>query len=224
MSKDLSMIEPIANRCKAHRKNGDQCRRPPIRGGTVCATHGGSAPQTVAAARRRLLAAADPLMANLIKIATSSDDEALRLRATMDALTRAGLTERTTVQVEVTHAFDEVLAGIVDDAVQVRRGSGLALAAGERAGVAEDDDAQDAADAAELRAVDEMAADASAQARAQERVAAGSGSETVGPWGTGASPGADGHYTITRLPGGDDEDLPEYLRDPAARGRADFAP
>lgn len=216
---------PITRQCTAHRKNGDRCRVSAIKGGTVCAKHGGSAPQTVAAARRRLLAAAEPLMANLIKIATSSDDEALRLRATMDALTRAGITERTTVQVEVNHTFDDLLAGIVDDAVKVRResGQGRALPAAEEPTPEE----SDAADARELAAVDDMAETSARDASDQERLAAASGGETVGPWGTGARPDADGHYTVTRLPqrGGaraDEDGLPSYLRDPDARGRADF--
>lgn len=46
------MTEP--KRCKAHRSNGEPCKRPPIRGGTVCASHGGRAPAVRAAAGRRL--------------------------------------------------------------------------------------------------------------------------------------------------------------------------
>lgn len=42
-------------RCKARSKHsGKQCRRYAIAGGTVCPTHGGSAPQVQAAAARRL--------------------------------------------------------------------------------------------------------------------------------------------------------------------------
>ena len=37
-------------------RSGKRCRRQPIKGGTVCATHGGRAPQVVAAAQRRLVA------------------------------------------------------------------------------------------------------------------------------------------------------------------------
>lgn len=45
-------------RCKAKSKNsGKQCRRYAIEGGTVCPTHGGSAPHVKAAAARRLEAA-----------------------------------------------------------------------------------------------------------------------------------------------------------------------
>ena len=40
--------------CGATRTNGQPCRAWAIHGGTVCATHGGRAPQVVEAARRRL--------------------------------------------------------------------------------------------------------------------------------------------------------------------------
>lgn len=46
-------------RCAAtSKRTGRQCRRAPIRGGRVCATHGGSAPAVREAARRRLLTTA----------------------------------------------------------------------------------------------------------------------------------------------------------------------
>lgn len=41
-------------RCRAHRSDGEPCKRPPIRGGTVCSSHGGRAPAVRAAADRRL--------------------------------------------------------------------------------------------------------------------------------------------------------------------------
>ncbi len=41
-------------RCHAHTTAGRPCRRPPVRGATVCPSHGGAAPQVrTAAARRR---------------------------------------------------------------------------------------------------------------------------------------------------------------------------
>ena len=46
--------------CSAHRASGDECRAPTIKGGTVCRVHGGSAGHLKAAAKRRLLEAADP--------------------------------------------------------------------------------------------------------------------------------------------------------------------
>lgn len=41
-------------RCKATARSGDPCRRSAMKGGTVCASHGGKSPQAKAAAARRL--------------------------------------------------------------------------------------------------------------------------------------------------------------------------
>lgn len=46
------MTDPA--RCTGHTSAGRPCKRAPIAGGTVCPTHGGSAPQVKAAAARRL--------------------------------------------------------------------------------------------------------------------------------------------------------------------------
>lgn len=44
--------------CNGHNNRGEQCGKTPIKGATVCRTHGGSAPQVRAAAEQRQLAAA----------------------------------------------------------------------------------------------------------------------------------------------------------------------
>ncbi len=49
---------PMKALCTAHRSSGAPCQRSPIAGGTVCATHGGSAGHVKAAAARRLEVAA----------------------------------------------------------------------------------------------------------------------------------------------------------------------
>lgn len=49
----------MSDQCTAtSSRSGQRCKRAPIDGGTVCATHGGRAPQVRAAAERRLLAQA----------------------------------------------------------------------------------------------------------------------------------------------------------------------
>ena len=50
-------IAPDVVRCAATRSDGKPCTQRPIRGGTVCATHGGSTPQVREKARMRLLQA-----------------------------------------------------------------------------------------------------------------------------------------------------------------------
>lgn len=46
------MTDP--KRCKAKNRAGEQCGRPPMRGGRVCASHGGKIPNVLAASERRL--------------------------------------------------------------------------------------------------------------------------------------------------------------------------
>ncbi|PMC75534.1 hypothetical protein [Brachybacterium sp. UMB0905] len=44
----------MTRRCTAHTSSGQPCKKPPIRGGTACTSHGGSSPRVRAAAERRL--------------------------------------------------------------------------------------------------------------------------------------------------------------------------
>ena len=52
------MTDPMEHRCTATNRTGERCGRPPMRGATVCASHGGKAPQARAAAERRVQAQA----------------------------------------------------------------------------------------------------------------------------------------------------------------------
>lgn len=86
---------------------GERCNRSAIRGGNVCQVHGGSAPQVRAAAKRRLLEAADEVAAILVRIAISEDtDERVRLQAIRDLLDRAGIMTPKTVEVVTIDAID----------------------------------------------------------------------------------------------------------------------
>lgn len=59
----------------------------------ICGSHGGSAPQTKAAAARRLLKAVDPAAVELIRIALEGKTEQTRLGAIKELFERAGFGE-----------------------------------------------------------------------------------------------------------------------------------
>lgn len=102
------------NRCVAHSKSGDQCRRVARRGGTVCRHHGGAAPQVKAKARERLELAADRMARELLGIATGAESEAVKLAAVKDALDRAGLAAKQNVEVGVQlKPYEQVLNSMV---------------------------------------------------------------------------------------------------------------
>lgn len=105
----------MMNQCTAHRKNGDRCKRPAIRGATVCRTHGGAAPQVRAKARRRLEEAADRMAKQLLHMATDQTvSDAVKLAAIRDALDRAGLKPTTAVEVGLgTQPWQELVEGVV---------------------------------------------------------------------------------------------------------------
>lgn len=104
-----------SQKCGAKRSNGEPCKRWAIVGGTVCATHGGSAPQVKEAARRRVLELAPlalDVLADLIQGAAEDPatglpvnvPAAVRARAADSILTRAGLNAPTEHEITVTDA------------------------------------------------------------------------------------------------------------------------
>jgi hypothetical protein len=78
-------------RCTARSsQTGEPCKRFAIVGGTVCSSHGGSAPAVKDAARRRLLELVDPALVRLRDL-LGSDDERVALQACRLVLDRAGI-------------------------------------------------------------------------------------------------------------------------------------
>jgi hypothetical protein len=86
---DLSKSVALKNQCVAHKKTGERCRKAAMRGQRVCRFHGGATKASRNAAQMRLLAAAEPLVVELIRIALDKKtDDDRKLRAIMDALNR----------------------------------------------------------------------------------------------------------------------------------------
>ena len=79
------------SQCTARNRSGSQCGLPAIPGATVCRMHGGSAPQVRQKARERILAAAEPALAEMIRLATKAKNESVRRQAAAYILDRAGL-------------------------------------------------------------------------------------------------------------------------------------
>src|SRR5690349_5038524 len=86
--------------CTAHLRDGSGrlCRKARLPGQMVCGHHGGRAPQSMNAARRRLLEQIDPVMAQLIQTALQPSGycptcqrqaDALKLRAQIAVVDRA---------------------------------------------------------------------------------------------------------------------------------------
>lgn len=90
--------------CSARRTNGDPCKRPPIKGATVCRAHGGAAPQVRAKAQVRLLMASDLAAKKLIELMSSAKvPDAVKLTAARDLLDRANVvgTQQVEIRAEV---------------------------------------------------------------------------------------------------------------------------
>jgi hypothetical protein len=106
---------PEPPKCTGHKKDGSPCKKIPNRGATVCTSHGGAAPQVRKRAQERLQAAADVLMAALLKIAASAESEAVRLAAVKDALDRAGFGAAHMVKLAAMQPWDDFLTDLIDD-------------------------------------------------------------------------------------------------------------
>ena len=83
---------PRKQRCTAKSsRTGEPCKKWAMSGQNVCGTHGGRAPQNLAAAERRLQDAVPILVDELLRIGESGKSERDRIAAIKDALDRAGL-------------------------------------------------------------------------------------------------------------------------------------
>lgn len=83
--------------CTAKNRRGERCEKAPIKGGTVCKTHGGSAPQVRRKAALRLLELVEPAIAVLAREMVNADKSSDRQRAANSVLDRAGVPRTATV-------------------------------------------------------------------------------------------------------------------------------
>ena len=99
----LESPDPMDATCTAMSKqSGERCKRRPIPGGFVCASHGGNAPQTRDAARRRIAAMADHAAAALVDAMETAEKPGDRIRAAAEVLDRAGVSRHTASEAERT--------------------------------------------------------------------------------------------------------------------------
>ena len=77
-------------KCTAIKKNGQRCGKYSIKGGFVCPTHGGSAPQVRAKANKRLLALVEPALVRLEDLMHQDVHPPTALGAIRTVLERAG--------------------------------------------------------------------------------------------------------------------------------------
>jgi hypothetical protein len=82
------MAQPVAVTCKAHNRQGQRCKRTPIRGGVVCYYHGGAAPQVKASARERLMALQPLAIQTLHNLLHRDEFPTVQLGASKDILDR----------------------------------------------------------------------------------------------------------------------------------------
>lgn len=77
-------------KCKATNSLGKPCGKYAIKGGRVCTTHGGSAPQVKKAAAKRLLAMVEPALVELQELVVQNVHLPTKLGAIRTVLERAG--------------------------------------------------------------------------------------------------------------------------------------
>ena len=105
--------EPV--KCGARNRDGSPCKASPIRGATVCRMHGGASPQVLRRAKERLENSAEKMARLLLQMAEDPNvPHAVRLAAIRDALDRAGITAKQTLEVEA--EWHSIITDIVAEA------------------------------------------------------------------------------------------------------------
>lgn len=131
MSGSIWKAERPAQKCSAHRSDGEPCKAWAITGGNVCVYHGGKAPQVREAARKRLESLVPEALEVLANLANGSAKDpgsgedvvvppAVRARAAADILSRAGVASVTEYEIAVSDAPRRDLDDAIGKALAAR--------------------------------------------------------------------------------------------------------
>lgn len=115
----------MAVRCNGHKRNGERCQKPAMKGATVCRTHGGATRHVQRKARQRLEDASDRMAKQLLGIATDENvSPETRLKAIVNALDRG--VGRAPATVEVSMGQQKPWEGLVTGLAPMTRGESRA--------------------------------------------------------------------------------------------------
>lgn len=94
----------MEGRCTATNRQGQRCKRWPIRGGYVCRNHGGGAPQVIAKAAERLSALVPKAIAKLDALMDRDEFPSVQFAASKAVIefSEGKATERVEQQVDAT--------------------------------------------------------------------------------------------------------------------------
>ena len=96
--------------CKAKAKgSGRRCKKNAIRGGAVCRSHGGAAPQVKRKAQERLAILVDPAIDRLEKVIKGDGNVAAAVRASRDVLDRTGFKPSDKIKMETKEPSEQAV-------------------------------------------------------------------------------------------------------------------
>ena len=101
-------------RCKYTKRNGEQCKNAPIKGGTVCKKHGGAAAHIQRKAQERLQSMINPALVELNKILVApGTTDGDKLRAISMVLDRTGYGKGLTIEHKQEKPWEVTMQAIV---------------------------------------------------------------------------------------------------------------
>jgi len=101
--------------CTAKTRDGDLCKNPPMIASSTCRMHGSATRAARAKAEERILMAADPAAATLIRLMRDKNvPPQVQLAAARDLLDRAGLTKTAQLEIALKPHEEDIESLLVD--------------------------------------------------------------------------------------------------------------